>query len=113
MVVMEKTQDIAVLKTIGATDGIITRIFHFEGFLLGIVGTFIGISLGVLLCFFIENFGIPINPEVHYIDRLPVNMEPVEIALVAAASVVISLLITLYPARMAARFGVLEGLRHR
>jgi lipoprotein-releasing system permease protein len=113
MVVMEKTQDIAVLKTIGATDGTITRIFHFEGFLLGIVGTFIGISLGVLLCSFIERFGIPINPDVHYIDKLPVNMEPVEIAAVAAASVVICLLITLYPARMAARFGVLEGLRHR
>jgi len=113
MVVMEKTQDIAVLKTIGATDGTIMKIFHFEGFLLGVVGTILGVALGVLLCFFIKHFGIPINPEVHYIDKLPVSLQPVEVVLVAAASVLISLLITLYPARMASRFGVLEGLRNR
>lgn len=113
MLVMEKTQDIAVLKTIGASDGAIMRIFHFEGFLLGLVGTILGVSLGVLLCYCIGHFGIPINPEVHYIEKLPVNIEPVEIALVAAASLLICLLITLYPARMAAKFGVLEGLRNR
>ena len=113
MVVMEKTQDIAVLKTIGASDGTIMRIFHFEGFLLGVVGTVIGISLGILLCWFIHSFGIPINPDVHYIDKLPVKMEPVEIALVAASSLLICLLITMYPARLASRLGILEGLRNR
>jgi lipoprotein-releasing system permease protein len=113
MVVMEKTQDIAVLKTVGASDGTIMRIFHFEGFLLGVVGTVIGISLGILLCWFIHHFGIPINPEVHYIDKLPVKMEPAEITLVAAASLLICLLITLYPARLASRQGILEGLRNR
>ncbi|MFH1438008.1 MAG: FtsX-like permease family protein [Pseudomonadota bacterium] len=113
MLVMEKSQDIAVLKTIGASDGMILKVFHFQGTLIGLVGTMVGVSLGVLLCFSIEHFGISINPEVHYIDKLPVNMEPVEIFLVAAASLLICMLITLYPARMASKISVLEGLRNR
>jgi lipoprotein-releasing system permease protein len=113
MIVVEKRQDISVLKTIGATDGAVMRIFHVQGFLLGAVGTLLGVSLGVLLCACIGRFGVPINPEVHYIDRLPVKMEPVEIGLVAVSSLVMSLLITLYPAKMASRVTVIEGLRSR
>ncbi len=113
MLVMEKSQDIAVLKTIGASESTILKVFHFQGALIGVVGTMVGISLGVLLCFSIKHFGISINPEVHYIDKLPVNMEPVEIILVAAASLLICMLITLYPARMASKISVLEGLRNR
>jgi len=113
MLVTEKTQEISVLKTLGAHNGMIMRIFQFQGFLLGFVGTLVGTGLGILLCWLIKHFGVPINPEVHYIDKLPVKMEPVEITLVAISSLVMCTLITLYPAKIAGKQQIIEGLKKR
>jgi lipoprotein-releasing system permease protein len=113
MMVMEKTRDIAVLKTLGCSEWSIYRIFQIEGLILGLSGTFTGVVLGVAQTLGLKHFGVPLNPDVHYISKLPVQMEASEVAIVAVASLVICLLITTFPARRASKLTVVEGLRFK
>ena len=112
MVVIEKAREIAVLKTLGASDGGVTRIFIVQGFLIGLVGTLIGVSLGLAVCYVADRFGIGIPPDVYYIDRLPIHVDLYSVGVVAAAGVVISVAATIYPARIAARLRPVQGLRY-
>ncbi|HUS68209.1 MAG TPA: FtsX-like permease family protein [Kofleriaceae bacterium] len=112
MVVIEKAREIAVLKTLGASDGGVTRIFIVQGFLIGLVGTLIGVSLGLAVCYIADTFGIGIPPDVYYIDRLPIHVDLYSVGVVAAAGVVISVAATIYPARIAARLRPVQGLRY-
>ncbi len=112
MVVVEKAREIAVLKTLGASDVGVTRIFIVQGFFIGLVGTAIGVALGLLACFLSDRYGVGIPPDVYYIDRLPIHVEPVAVALVAAAGLVISVAATIYPAQIAARLRPVQGLRY-
>ncbi len=112
MVVVEKAREIAVLKTLGASDVGVTRIFIVQGFFIGLVGTAIGVALGLLACFLSDRYGVGIPPDVYYIDRLPIHVEPVAVALVAAAGLVISVAATIYPAQIAARMRPVQGLRY-
>ncbi len=113
MMVMEKTRDIAVLKTLGCSEGSIYRIFQIQGFILGLSGTFTGVVLGVVQTVGLKYFGVPLNPEVHYINQLPVQMRISEVAIVAVASLVICLLITIWPARRASKLTIVDGLRFK
>jgi lipoprotein-releasing system permease protein len=112
MVVVEKAREIAVLKTLGASDVGVTRIFIVQGFFIGLVGTAIGVALGLIACFLSDRYGVGIPPDVYYIDRLPIHVEPVAVALVAAAGLVISVAATIYPAQIAARMRPVQGLRY-
>jgi lipoprotein-releasing system permease protein len=112
MVVVEKAREIAVLKTLGASDSGVTRIFIVQGFFIGMVGTLIGVYLGLSACVFADTYGIGIPPDVYYIDRLPVHVDMLSVLMVAAAGLVISVAATIYPAQIASRLRPVEGLRY-
>lgn len=112
MVVVEKGREIALLKTLGASDRSIMLVFAIQGLLIGIVGTGLGVSTGLLACWFGKTYGIPLNPDVYYIDRLPVHVDPTSVVVTAAAGIVISIAATFYPAIVAARVRPAAGMRH-
>jgi lipoprotein-releasing system permease protein len=112
MVVVEKAREIALIKTLGASDRTIMKIFAIQGLLIGLIGTALGISTGLIACYIGKAVGIPLNPDVYYIDRMPVNVEPTSVILTAAAGVLISMAATFYPALLAARVRPAAGMRH-
>jgi lipoprotein-releasing system permease protein len=112
LMVQEKGREIGILKAMGAEDGAIVRLFLFQGFLIGLFGATSGLGLGYLVCFAAEHFKfIRMNPEVYYIDRLPVNVDPVEFGLVGLAAVVVCVLATIYPAVLGSRLRPVDALR--
>lgn len=110
--VIEKGKEIAILKSMGSSDTSIMKIFVTYGVIVGGVGTLVGLSVGLLICFVIQTFGIGLDPDVYYITHLPVHVDPVEVVLVATSAVVLSYLGTIYPALLAARMRPVEGLRY-
>jgi lipoprotein-releasing system permease protein len=113
MSVLEKSKEIAILKAMGAPDHLIQRVFVAEGLVLGLLGAIGGITLGLALCFSLDRFGFPFNENVYYIERLPVVVNPFEVAVVGFAALVIVFLSSLYPARVASRMRPIDGLRHQ
>ena len=112
MVVVEKGKEIALLKTLGASDRGVTWVFITQGFFIGLIGTGLGVTLGLTGCYLAKRFGIPINPDVYYIDRLPIHVDPQSVAAAALTGVLISIGATLYPALLAARVRPAKGMRH-
>lgn len=112
MVVVEKAREIALLKTLGASDFGVTQLFAIQGLMIGLVGTILGVATGLLFCWAGKTYGIPLNPDVYYIDRLPVHVDAQSVVAAALAGVVISILATLYPALLAARVRPAAGMRH-
>ncbi len=110
--VIEKSKEISILKTMGATDTSIMKIFVTYGITVGGLGTALGIALGVGICWVIKTFGIGLDPGVYYISDLPVHVEPFEVFLVWVAALGLSYLATIYPALLAARMKPVEGLRY-
>ena len=111
MLVLEKTKEIAVLKSMGAGVPSVMKIFVAEGLIIGAIGTAFGLILGYGSCLLIDKVGIPLDPEVYYINNLPVLIEPAQFALVTLAALVLSYLATIYPATKAARLRPVDGLR--
>jgi lipoprotein-releasing system permease protein len=111
MLVLEKRREIAVLKSMGAGLAGIMKIFVAEGLVIGAIGTAFGLLLGWGICLIIDRVGIPLDPEIYYIDKLPVLMDPTQFGLVALLAMALSYLATIYPASKAARLHAVEGLR--
>ncbi len=121
MMVKDKTRDIAVLRTLGASRGAIMRIFLMCGASVGFVGTLAGTLIGVLFCRNIEGIrGVVeaitgtnvFNPEVYFLTHLPAKLQWGEVSQVIVMALVLSLLATIYPAWRAARTDPIEALRH-
>jgi len=121
MVVMEKNKDIAILKSMGAPSRGILRIFVIEGLVIGVVGTALGTILGLLAALnlekitdFVEHlFGFKIlSSEVYYIDKLPSQVNPLDVVLIVSTAILISLLATIYPAWRASKLDPAEALRY-
>lgn len=122
MLVQDKTYDIAILKTIGATDGMIMRIFLTCGLSLGILGTISGVILGVAFASNIETIRQFLqsitstnlfDPLVYYLSFLPVDVQLGNIVSIALLSLVLSFLATLYPAYRTTKLQAIEALRYR
>ena len=104
LLVMEKSRDIAILKTMGASASSIRRIFMLQGLVIGLVGTFCGAGAGVLVAAVLDrNQIIHIPADVYQLSYLPFTVVPRDVALVVAAAIVICFVATIYPSRQAAR----------
>ena len=113
MMVMEKRKDIAILKAMGATSRSISRIFVIKGLMIGLVGTALGTSAGLLLCTLLKRYSfIQLPADVYYINTLPVNMKISDAVLIALCALIICFVATLYPARQAAGIDPVEAIRH-
>jgi lipoprotein-releasing system permease protein len=111
MQVLEKRKEIAVLKSMGAAVPSIMKIFVIEGVVIGAVGTLFGLLLGYGTCLLVDKVGIPLDPEVYYINNLPVVIDGAQFARVALVALLQSFLATIYPAAKAARLHPVDGLR--
>ncbi len=121
MMVVDKQSDIAILKTFGAPPGMIMRVFMVQGTTLGLAGTLVGTLLGLLLAFNVDEavaaieraFGVHfIDPSIYYISELPSDVQAPDVLLVALGSLLLSVLMTLYPAWRAYRTEPAEALRY-
>jgi lipoprotein-releasing system permease protein len=112
LMMTEKAKEIAILKALGATDGAILRTFMSEGMIIGGIGTLLGVSTGAALCTGLAWFGLRLDPDVYYIDRLPINVSAWDYAAVTVAALTICTLATIFPARQAAQLRPVDGLRY-
>jgi lipoprotein-releasing system permease protein len=121
MVVMEKTRDIAILKSMGATSRSIMRIFVFEGVIIGVLGTAIGVLSGLLVALNLEPIvdfvqkvtGFELfSKDVYYLDHFPSQVIASDVVLISVTAVLISFAATLYPSWAASRMSPAEALRY-
>ena len=121
MLVKDKSRDIAVLRTMGASRGSVMRIFFMDGAFIGFIGTLIGLILGILFCENIENIrqflqhlsGQELfSAEIYFLSKLPAKIDTTEVCVIVLTSILLSFLATLYPAYRAAKTDPAEALRY-
>jgi lipoprotein-releasing system permease protein len=113
MIVMDKTKEIGILRSMGMQSRAIRRIFVYQGALIGVVGTGLGLLVGLAAAFLLARYRfISLPGDVYFIDTLPVSIEPFNLSLIVGASVVICLIATLYPAIQAARMTPVDAIRY-
>ncbi|HLH31878.1 MAG TPA: lipoprotein-releasing ABC transporter permease subunit [Terriglobia bacterium] len=113
MMVVEKTRDIAILLSMGATTHQIRRIFILQGVIIGIVGTFFGVIVGQLVCYFADKYHlISLAPDIYTIAYVPFKAAPLDSVIVALSAILISFIATLYPSAAASRLQPVEALRY-
>ncbi|MDH3444464.1 MAG: ABC transporter permease, partial [Deltaproteobacteria bacterium] len=112
MIVMEKRKDIAILRSMGATQKSIRKIFLFKGCVIGVVGTVLGVILGLLVCGLIAQYEFALPEGMFLISTVPVRVYWSNFLLVAIASFVVCLLASIYPSRQAAKLDPVEIIRY-
>ena len=113
MLVMEKTKDIAVMMSMGATRGMIRRIFMYQGVMIGFVGTMLGYALGLSVGYLLKKYQFIKLPEnVYTLDHLPIIITVPDVLIIGASAMLLCFLSTLYPARQASRLKPAEALRY-
>ena len=102
---------VGVLQAMGAARRDVLRIFLIDGLLIGLLGALGGLGMGFVVCYGAKHIGIGMNPEVYYIDRVPVHIDPVEFLLVGVAATIVSVVSTAIPARLASRVRPVDAIR--
>ena len=111
MMVIEKAREIAIFKAMGTPDRSVVRIFVVQGAVIGGLGTFIGLILGLGLCFIIQSLGLQMPGDVHYVAQIPVNINWLDVVVICLSAIAISLLATVLPSRMAVKLNPVDALR--
>lgn len=113
LMVMDKNRDIAILAAMGATPRTVTQIFRLQGLIIGVVGTALGSSLGLLAVWYLDTFQIfQLEPQVYSIPHVPFRSHWSDVLLVSVTALLVSFFATLYPARSAASLDPIKALRH-
>lgn len=112
MMVMEKTKDIAILKAMGAKNRSIRKIFVLRGLVIGGIGTVIGVGSGLLLCILLKRYQFIELPAAYPFSTLPVQLEWLDVAVIAVCAMSICFLATLYPAYQASRLNPVDAVRY-
>ena len=121
ILVKNKTRDIAILKSIGVQNASITKIFFLVGFLIGITATLFGIFLGVVFSLYIEKirlflstaFNITLFPEeIYFLSKMPSEINFYSIFIIALCSVLVTIIVSIYPARQASKQDPIKSLKY-
>jgi lipoprotein-releasing system permease protein len=113
MIVMEKTREIGILKSMGASSRGIMKIFVFEGLIVGLLGTILGSIIGFTICYLQQEFGlISLPSDVYLIDKLPVNIQAFDFIAVSIAGIFLCLIASVYPAYKASKLESVEAIRY-
>ena len=113
LLVMEKTRDIAILKTMGASSRSITMIFLLQGTIIGVVGTLVGATVGTIVAYVLDKYRvITIPSDVYQVSYLPFKLLPWDLFFIVVGAIVVCFVATLYPSRQAARLDPAQALRY-
>jgi lipoprotein-releasing system permease protein len=113
MVVTDKTREIGILRAMGLTSPAIGRVFLVQGAVIGMIGTVLGLILGLTVAYVVDRSGwVRINPAVYFIDHLPVHIDWRDVTVVVLASLAIAVFATIYPSRSAAALTPVDAIRH-
>jgi lipoprotein-releasing system permease protein len=112
MVVLQKGAEIAILRSMGCTRGGIVMIFVTQGTAIGLLGTLVGLALGLALVGYATWVGIPLDPEVYYIDQVPLEIGVMDVVAIVVGAIASAVLATLYPSVQAAGLEPAAGLRY-
>jgi lipoprotein-releasing system permease protein len=113
MVVLDKKKEIAVIKAMGASNSAVLRAFLYQGGIIGVFGTVVGLLLGIVVCKLLLVYALPLDPKVYFISHLPVQVRPVEFVLVGIFAIIVCLLATVWPALHASRLRPAEAFREQ
>ena len=112
MSVIEKKRDIGILRSMGVTEKSVLKIFMFEGILIGIIGTLLGVIIGYLVCYIQIKYNIyPLDPSQYKIDSLPIEIRISDFFFISFASMILSFLASLYPAKKASRVNPISAIK--
>jgi len=112
MLVMEKVREIAILKSMGGSSSSVGLVFQVVGVAIGGAGTLVGVAIGLVTCYVVGRYGYHLDPKVYLIDRLPIEVKPLEVLLVAGITMAISVFATVVPSQSAAALRPVDGLRY-
>lgn len=112
MMVTDKTREIAIMKSMGATSGGVAWVFQVCGLFIGTLGLIIGVIIGLATCYVVAEYGYALDPKVYLIDKLPIEVSYWEVLFVCIGTMVVTILFTLIPALTASALTPVEGLRY-
>jgi lipoprotein-releasing system permease protein len=113
MVVLDKKKEIAVIKAMGASNSAVLRAFLYQGGIIGVFGTVVGLLLGIVVCKLLLVYALPLDPKVYFISHLPVQVRWIEFVLVGVFAIIVCLLATVWPALHASRLRPAEAFREQ
>ncbi|MBK8252670.1 MAG: ABC transporter permease [Polyangiaceae bacterium] len=113
MVVLDKKKEISVMKAMGSTNFEILRIFFYQGAIIGVVGTTVGLLLGIAVCKGLLVYSFPLDPKVYFVSHLPVETRPLEFVITGLIAIGICMVATLAPSLYAASIIPAEGFREQ